>query len=45
MNDDPKEMHVLYGLVQEENAPAGTIQTIADAVVDHFDRAGEMLLH
>lgn len=44
MNDDPKEVHILYGLVQEETSPPGLLQTIADSIVDHFDKAGEYYL-
>lgn len=41
MNDDPTEIHILYGEVQEVDAPKGTLQNIADALVEHFYTAGK----
>lgn len=41
MNDDPSEIDVLYCEVQEINAPKGTLQNIADALVEHFYKAGK----
>lgn len=42
MNDDPSQMNVLYGTVQEEGDKKGLIQQIADGLVDHFYKAGYM---
>ncbi|CAH0725945.1 unnamed protein product, partial [Brenthis ino] len=42
MNDDPKQTHVLYARVEEANAPAGLLQRMVDAIVQHFYRAGLM---
>ncbi|XP_049870054.1 activating signal cointegrator 1 complex subunit 1 [Pectinophora gossypiella] len=42
MNDDPREIDVLYGLVQEEDAPSGLVQGLVDALVDHYYKAGFM---
>ncbi|KPJ06475.1 Activating signal cointegrator 1 complex subunit 1 [Papilio machaon] len=44
MNDDPKNIHVLYGNVEDE---AGTdiIQTIADDLVNFFYKAGFMRIN
>ncbi|KAJ2953712.1 hypothetical protein O0L34_g1332 [Tuta absoluta] len=42
MNDDPREIDVLYGCVQEENAPSGILQQVVDAIVEHFYKAGFM---
>ncbi|GBP59312.1 Activating signal cointegrator 1 complex subunit 1 [Eumeta japonica] len=42
MNDDPKEIDVLYGLVKEENAPPGILQKLSDEIVEYFYRAGLM---
>ena len=41
MNDDPSQIDVLYGLVQEEGNAKGLIQELADALVDHFYKAGD----
>lgn len=40
MNDDPKEIDVLYGRVEEVNAPPGLLQKLVDTIVDHFFKAG-----
>ncbi|KAI5633937.1 AKAP7 2'5' RNA ligase-like domain-containing protein [Phthorimaea operculella] len=40
MNDDPREIDVLYGCVQEEDAPSGILQQVVDAIVEHFYKAG-----
>lgn len=42
MNDDPSQIDVLYGLVQEEGDSKGLIQALADALVMHFYKAGFM---
>ncbi|KAH9638709.1 hypothetical protein HF086_013981 [Spodoptera exigua] len=42
MNDDPSQIDVLYGLVQEEGSSQGVIQQIADGLVQHFYKAGFM---
>ncbi|XP_045521504.1 activating signal cointegrator 1 complex subunit 1-like isoform X1 [Pieris brassicae] len=42
MNDDPKEMHVLYGCVQEDNAPKGVLQDMIDAIAQFFFKKGLM---
>ncbi|XP_022820913.1 activating signal cointegrator 1 complex subunit 1 isoform X1 [Spodoptera litura] len=42
MNDDPSQIDVLYGLVQEEGGPQGLIQQIADGLVQYFNKAGFM---
>ncbi|KAL0894878.1 hypothetical protein ABMA27_013390 [Loxostege sticticalis] len=42
MNDDPREIDVLYGRVQEEGASTGLIQKLADGLLDHFYKAGYM---
>ncbi|XP_028162825.1 activating signal cointegrator 1 complex subunit 1 [Ostrinia furnacalis] len=42
MNDDPREIDVLYGRVQEEGASTGLIQKLADSLVSHFYKAGYM---
>lgn len=42
MNDDPKQIDVLYGLVQEEGSVKGVIQKLGDSLVDHFYKAGFM---
>ncbi|KAJ8726442.1 hypothetical protein PYW07_001140 [Mythimna separata] len=42
MNDDPSQIDVLYGLVQEEGNSKGLIQEFADALVEHFYKAGYM---
>ncbi|XP_026487667.2 activating signal cointegrator 1 complex subunit 1 [Vanessa tameamea] len=42
MNDDPKEINVLYGCVEEVNAPSGLVQRIVDSIVSHFYKAGFM---
>ncbi|XP_045511187.1 activating signal cointegrator 1 complex subunit 1 isoform X1 [Colias croceus] len=42
MNDDPKEINVLYSCVEEENAPAGLLQEMVDAIVDFFYKKGFM---
>ncbi|KAL4713007.1 hypothetical protein ACJJTC_012077 [Scirpophaga incertulas] len=42
MNDDPKEIDVLYGCVEEEGSASGVLQRIADSLVDHFYKAGFM---
>lgn len=40
MNDDPTSVHVLYGLVQEENAPAGLLQKLCNDLQNHFYKGG-----
>lgn len=40
MNDDPTQIDVLYGTVQEEGAAKGLIQELADGLVDYFSKAG-----
>ncbi|XP_050361567.1 activating signal cointegrator 1 complex subunit 1 [Nymphalis io] len=42
MNDDPKEINVLYGCVEEVNAPSGLLQRVVDNIVSHFYKAGFM---
>ncbi|XP_072936799.1 activating signal cointegrator 1 complex subunit 1 isoform X2 [Epargyreus clarus] len=42
MNDDPKEIDVLYGRVQEDTAPPGLLQRVADSLVQYFAKAGFM---
>ncbi|XP_026757282.2 activating signal cointegrator 1 complex subunit 1 isoform X2 [Galleria mellonella] len=42
MNDDPRSIDVLYGLVQEEAAPTGLLQNLTDALVEYFYKAGFM---
>ncbi|XP_045521018.1 activating signal cointegrator 1 complex subunit 1-like isoform X2 [Pieris brassicae] len=42
MNDDPKEMHVLYGCVQEDDAPKGVLQDMIDAIAKFFLKKGLM---
>ncbi|XP_046961793.1 activating signal cointegrator 1 complex subunit 1 [Vanessa cardui] len=42
MNDDPKEIDVLYGCVEEVNAPSGLLQRVVDSIVSHFYKAGFM---
>ncbi|XP_034826615.1 activating signal cointegrator 1 complex subunit 1 [Maniola hyperantus] len=42
MNDDPRAVHVLYGCVEEDGAPAGVLQRTVDAVHAHFYKAGFM---
>lgn len=42
MNDDPSEIDVLYGLVEEEGNTKGLIQEMSDAIVDFYYRAGYM---
>lgn len=42
MNDDPKEINVLYGCVEEVNAPSGLLQQVVDAIVTHYYKAGFM---
>ncbi|XP_022124536.2 activating signal cointegrator 1 complex subunit 1 [Pieris rapae] len=42
MNDDPKEMDVLYGSVQEDNAPKGVLQDMIDAIAQFFIKKGLM---
>ncbi|PZC82459.1 hypothetical protein B5X24_HaOG210500 [Helicoverpa armigera] len=42
MNDDPSQIDVLYGLVEEEGSAWGLIQQLADALVEYFYRAGYM---
>lgn len=41
MNDDPKEIHVLYAKVQKVDAPRGMLQDLADTLVEYFCKAGE----
>lgn len=41
MNDDPSQIDVLYGLIQEEGDSKGLIQALADALVMHFYKAGD----
>lgn len=40
MNDDPSQIDVLYGLVQEEGGPQGLVQQVADSLVQYFYKAG-----
>lgn len=40
MNDDPSEIDVLYGLVEEEGNTKGLIQEVSDALVDFYYKAG-----
>lgn len=42
MNDDPSQIDVLYGLVQEEGGPQGLVQQVADSLVQYFYKAGFM---
>ncbi|XP_038216355.1 activating signal cointegrator 1 complex subunit 1 [Zerene cesonia] len=42
MNDDPKEINVLYSCVEEENAPAGLLQKMVDDILDYFYKKGFM---
>ncbi|KAM3964822.1 activating signal cointegrator 1 complex subunit 1 [Aphomia sociella] len=42
MNDDPREINVLYGVVQEEGTTSGWLQNLADALVKYFSKAGFM---
>ncbi|XP_075992432.1 activating signal cointegrator 1 complex subunit 1 [Anticarsia gemmatalis] len=42
MNDDPSNINVLYGTVEEEGDAKGLIQQVADGLVDHFYAAGYM---
>ncbi|CAB3230920.1 unnamed protein product [Arctia plantaginis] len=42
MNDDPSQIDVLYGTVQEESSAKGLIQELADGLVDYFSKAGYM---
>lgn len=42
MNDDPSKINVMYSDVQEVDAPKGTLQNIADALVEHFYKAGKL---
>ncbi|CAF4757657.1 unnamed protein product [Pieris macdunnoughi] len=42
MNDDPKEIHVLYGSVQEDDAPKGVLQDMIDAIAQFFFKKGLM---
>ncbi|XP_047516216.1 activating signal cointegrator 1 complex subunit 1 isoform X1 [Pieris napi] len=42
MNDDPKEMHVLYGSVQEDDAHKGVLQDMIDAIAQFFFKKGLM---
>ncbi|CAD0196080.1 unnamed protein product [Chrysodeixis includens] len=42
MNDDPSEIDVLYGLVEEEGSTKGIIQEMSDAIVDFYYKAGYM---
>lgn len=44
MNDDPHEIDVLYGRVQEEDATRGLLQQLADGLVDHFYKAGKFMM-
>ncbi|XP_053614671.1 activating signal cointegrator 1 complex subunit 1 isoform X2 [Plodia interpunctella] len=39
MNDDPKEICVLYCNVHEEDAPPGLLQSLTDSLVDYFYKA------
>ncbi|XP_013188828.2 activating signal cointegrator 1 complex subunit 1 isoform X1 [Amyelois transitella] len=39
MNDDPKEIDVLYCTVQEEEAPVGLLQRLTDSLVQYFYKA------
>ncbi|KAG6459775.1 hypothetical protein O3G_MSEX011585 [Manduca sexta] len=41
MNDDPKQIDVLYGNVQEEGHPTGFFQNLGDSLVDHFYKADD----
>lgn len=43
MNDDPGEVHVLYGRVNALSW-SHSIQAIADSVVGEFVKGGELLL-
>lgn len=43
MNDDPSQIDVLYGLVQEEGNSKGVIQQLADAIVEYFYKAGDKM--
>lgn len=42
MNDNPHEIDVLYGLVQEENGPPGLLQELGDSLVEYFYKRGKM---
>ncbi|XP_068621415.1 activating signal cointegrator 1 complex subunit 1 [Battus philenor] len=42
MNDDPKNIDVLYGCVEDEDSSTGIIQKVADVLVDYFNKAGFM---
>lgn len=39
MNDDPAEVDVLYGKVQEVNEPI--LQEVADGIIKYFSKTGE----
>lgn len=41
MNDDPREIDVLYGCVHDEDTSPGLLQNLADGLVEHFYKAGE----
>lgn len=42
MEDDPCKVNVLYANVQEESAPAGVLQKLADEIFQYFQTAGFM---
>ncbi|XP_032529837.2 activating signal cointegrator 1 complex subunit 1 [Danaus plexippus] len=42
MNDDPKAVDVLYGCVEEVDAPSGILQQLVDSIFNHFKNAGLM---
>ncbi|CAK1550016.1 unnamed protein product [Leptosia nina] len=42
MNDDPKDVHVLYGTVEEDNVRDGLLQDVVDAIVEFFYKKGFM---
>ncbi|XP_059060470.1 activating signal cointegrator 1 complex subunit 1 [Achroia grisella] len=42
MNDDPRAVHVLYALVQEEDATPGLLQNLTDELFKIFHKAGFM---
>ncbi|VVD01731.1 unnamed protein product [Leptidea sinapis] len=43
MNDDPKEMHVLYGRVEEDEGPTGILQDTVNALAEFLYKTGVVI--